>query len=364
MKKLIAILIITFLVLSIFFSLVTVVSAESFGTSVIVLPNGRKTVIEDNPYSIEIVSPQKTIGDYAVLSIQKEDCAFDIPYIQTDQQLNIDIVANNVPSGGGVRVVVGKWFEGTVHDTTLYQEPYLIGIGTLGKGEYTVNAYLIDSSGKILARDFIRGIGIGDIIFAIGDSITAGTDSYEYTADYPVNWLEASRISEDNRNFDTCGDYMSGDPRPSVDGFGVSLNDKLINHNGYPTFVMNMGVGSINSYQYLQRTQAQAWQDLYTQLKPNKYIVHLGSNDSCDGVDRCFASYSDASIQGIISGLDGDIYIVKPLLGSGWDNSIIDYDLDLQFVFENKQHLLVNSVHPNREGQDIISDLYFSLLTQ
>lgn len=363
MRKLIDILIILYLIFCIFFAINSVVYSESVNTSVIVLPNGRETYIENNEYNIEITSPQKTIGDYATLDIQKEDCSYDIPYTQTDQQLNIDIIADNVPVGGGVRVVVGKWFEGTVHDTILYQEPYSIGIGTLGKGEYTVNAYLIDSDGKILARDFIRGIGIGDIIFAIGDSITVGTDSYEYTTDYPANWLEANRVSEDSRNFDVCGDYMSGDPRPSVDGYGVLLNDKLINANGYPVYIHNMGVGSINSYQYLARVQTPEWQGLYNQLDPNIFIIHLGNNDSCDGINRCFSSYSDASIQSIASNLNGDIYIVKPLLGSGWENSSLQFDIDMQSEFSDKQYLLVNGVHPNQEGQDFIADLYFSLLT-
>lgn len=362
MKKLINVLIVLYLIFCIFFAISSVVYSESVNTSVIVLPNGREAYVANNDYSISIVSPQKSIGDYATLNIQKEDCSYDIPYIQTDQQLNIDIVADNVPAGGGIRVVVGKWFEGVVHDTILYQEPYSIGIGTLGKGEYTVNAYLIDSDGKILARDFIRGIGIGDIIFAIGDSITVGTDSYEYTTDYPANWLEANRVSEDGRNFDVCGDYMSGDPRPSVDSYGVSLNDKLINANGYPVYIHNMGVGSINSYQYLERTQTRPWQDMYNLLDPNIFIIHLGNNDSCDGVNRCFAEYSDSSILSIANSLDGDVYIAKPILGSGWGDSLISFDIDLHSAFVGKENLLVNGVHPNQEGQDLMSQLYFDLL--
>lgn len=235
--------------------------------------------------ALDITSPAAgVIGapDVATISIVDTDGTIYIPFIQTSPNLSVSASAGSAPVGGGVEFVLneGLGSEQSVIDLT---SSYGTTFSGLAKGEYTLDAYIIDTDGitRLLdeeSHDERTNIAIGDIITVIGDSVVAG---YSGTVDGGVvtSWLDADpgTASVDNRNFPQ---YNFGTELYS-ESYLTDLNDHLSDYFGYPVFLMNEGHGGQRADNYLTTDMASAdWQTRQTTLNANKWIVALGNNDA------------------------------------------------------------------------------------
>ena len=148
--------------------------------------------------ALNITTPARSVStapNVATLAITDEGGTFYIPYIQTSTTLSVSATAgaSYVPSGGGVEFVLNQGLSG---QQTLYSvggsSPYSVNFTNLAKGTYTLDAYIVDSNKVVQSgaynHDSETDIGIGDIITAIGDSITAG---YPVGVGQVSNWVQS-----------------------------------------------------------------------------------------------------------------------------------------------------------------------------
>src|SRR4029079_6711559 len=63
----------------------------------------------------------------------------------------------------------------------------------------------------------------------------------------------------------------------------ISLNNRLEAFNRYPVFILNDGVSAMTTSYYLIRMHNGQWQDRIAALQPNKWLIHLGTNDGTGG---------------------------------------------------------------------------------
>jgi hypothetical protein len=262
------------------------------------------------------VSASSTVATLAITNTAGK--TFYIPYIQTSSTLSISAsaVSSSVPAGGGVEFVLNQGLSG---QQTLYAlgggSSYNVNFTNLAKGTYTLDAYIVNASKVVQAgyHDQETDIGIGDIITAIGDSITAGFP-YWYSPVY--DWVSAGAagdpISSDGRNYPQY-DPNSGDYHP---GYLVELNNLLSTYYGYPVFIMNEGYSGITSGGYDSFMMTTQWQNRETALAPDKWLIHLGVNDANQSVAT--STYA-ANMQTIINNLitsysasSSEIFIADP----------------------------------------------------
>ena len=84
-----------------------------------------------------------------------------------------DIVVNataaGVPLGGGVVFILDLDKNGGISARD-YSTPYSFVFPAIGRGEHTIDAYIVDSSGnRLTSNGRISHIGVGDIVVAVGD---------------------------------------------------------------------------------------------------------------------------------------------------------------------------------------------------
>jgi len=130
--------------------------------------------------------------------------------------------ASGLPTGGGVEIVLdlGTASQRSVKDLSA---PYACVLTSVKLGEHTLDAFAVNSQGnRIAGPDHRERIGVGDILVAVGDSITAG-EVDDITSD---NW------SADGRN----------GPRNGFGGYEPILNDLLTASGGYPHSIPNEGL--------------------------------------------------------------------------------------------------------------------------
>ncbi len=176
-------------------------------------------------------------------------------HIQTSTTLAVEASVSNLAYGWGVQFVL----DADTSDSQVYIDkvaPYQGEFTNLSFGEHQVDAYIIDNTNMIQDgdenHDVVQNIAVGDIIVAIGDSITLG-----YGDDIPSN-----DVSLDGRN----------------DGGGYTpiLNDLLTEYKGYPHSVINEGLGSENTLEGLTRLPT----ILFNYPKASTYLILYGTNDS------------------------------------------------------------------------------------
>jgi len=174
-------------------------------------------------------------------------------HIQTGSTIIAKATAVNLESGWGVKFILDD------EDTVIIDntEPYEADFGSLSRGEHSIDAYIVDGSGKVQSgaenHDSVDHIGTGgDILVAMGDSITEG-----YADDDP-----SDDISADGRN-------IGG-------GYEPILNDLLTSEKGYPHSIINEGVGSEVSAGGLSRLQAV----LDKHPEATTYLLMYGTNDA------------------------------------------------------------------------------------
>jgi len=140
----------------------------------------------------------------------------------------VSVTATGVPPGGGVELVLDSGTSAQ-RSARILAPPYNWVFDHVPLGEHALDAYVIDAAGKRLpAHDRKQRIGMGDILVAVGDSITAG---------------EVDDITSDDWSAD-------GRDGPSQEGFGgyePILNNMLTSLAGYPHSVPNEGLAGETS---------------------------------------------------------------------------------------------------------------------
>jgi hypothetical protein len=327
--------------------------------------------------NILITSPARSVAgapQMATISIDRQECnsVFSIPYIQTSNVLTVNAVTRTIPNGDGVVFVLSNSLVGQLVQVSL-SPPFSATFTGLAKGEYRLDSYIVDPSNNIVAgelnHDYATNIGIGDIYVAIGDSITEGYDGVAYNTSAYTSWLQAPIASNDSRNFPQCG-ISSGfyqDHWQEV-SHHITLNNKLEAFFGYPIFILNEGVAGGTTNGYLTRMNNAQWQNRIAKLKPNKWLVHLGTNDG--GGSTTFQDL----MQGLVNILKGsyaangrDIILAVPQNGPSWQpyiNNLIsangltpgpDFN---SFYSNNTNPPLVMGVHPNIPGHEQMARLW------
>lgn len=271
---------------------------------------------------LTITIPSASVGgapDVATRAIVDENGTFYIPYIQTSSTLNVSASAGYVPAGGGVEFVLdeGLATEQAVIDLS---SAYTASFSGLAKGEYTLDAYVLDADGVTHVpdetfHDTRTDIGIGDIITVIGDSIVEGLRG---TVDggTVTSWLDADpgTVSLDNRNFPQYGLSST----TYNESFLTDLNDQLAAYYGYPVFLMNEGRGGSRADSYPTSVMSvAAWQSRQNALAANRWIVALGNNDGSTGHS---ASTYQADMTALLNTLVGTY-------GASYANTYVPYPL-------------------------------------
>ncbi len=289
---------------------------------------------------ITITSPLRSVSassTVATIAIPRSECSttFYIPYIQTSSTLSVStsVDSSGLPIGGGVKFVLTDSHSNT---TTLYDmsAPFAVSFTNLEKDEYTLDTYIVDSSQVVQSgvayHDTATNIGIGDIYVAIGDSVTEGYDGTAYNVSPYTDWTQAPVKSTDNRNYPQCG-ISSGfyqDHWQEV-SHHISLNNTLESYNDYPVFFLNEGVAGITSSGYITKMNTSAWQTPVTTLSPNKWLLHLGTNDG--GGSSGFKNNMQSIIDtlGVTYGASGrDIILAVPSKYNNWQPYINDLITD------------------------------------
>src|SRR5512141_344550 len=165
-------------------------------------------------YNIALTAPARSVSSaptQATIAVVDDTITFTIPHIQTSTTLPVSatVPSSILPSGGGVKFVLNEGLAGeTVQYSTGGASPFSTNFTGLAKGTYTIDVYVVNSSNVVQGsyHDEATGIGIGDIICAIGDSATAGRTSNDGgagSATAVLDWTTAveGEVSTDNRNF-------------------------------------------------------------------------------------------------------------------------------------------------------------------
>lgn len=271
---------------------------------------------------VTITSPAALVDaatDVATISIIDDVDTFFVPYIQTSTTLTVTAAAGTtVAAGGGVEFVLNEDLstERTVIDLTA---PYSATFAGLEKAEYTIDAYLLQADGSTRVdgatyHDERTNVAIGDIITAIGDSITEGTTS-TIDGGAVLSWLDADAgtVSLDNRQFPQYGAFGGGTYKES---FLTDMNDKLATLLGYPVFIMNEGVSGAEASLYATNQINAAWTVRQAALQPNKWLINLGANDAPDGDSAATYQTNIAALITTLITTHGaaasQIYLAKP----------------------------------------------------
>lgn len=328
--------------------------------------------------NVLITAPARSVSaapNVATVSIARQECntTFSVPYIQTTNTLNVSAVPSALPGGGGIKFVLNENLPGQTIQFSM-APPFRATFAGLAKGDYRVDAYIVDSSQNVVAgalnRDFLTQLGIGDIYVAIGDSITEGYDGVAYNVPPYTSWLPAPISSIDHRNYPQCG-ISSGAYQDHWQeaSHHITLNDRLEAFFDSPNFILNEGVAGINAGGYLSRMAGAQWQSRINALRPNKWLIHLGSNDA--GGSAAFQNTMQ-SIINILKNTYGaagtDIVLAVPQNKTNWQpyiNNLVSANglaagPDFNAFYLNHPTLLNtnNPVHPNAAGHAEMARLW------
>lgn len=183
--------------------------------------------------------------------------------LQTGTNLLVRVNAslNAAAHGGwGVRFLLdgGPSHGGRVMDR--YAAPYEATFTGVARAEHVVEGVLIDSAGNEVStpetRDQSVPVGVGDFTVAIGDSITAGSQT-GFGDDFP-------------------DDDTSWDGRNTGGGYVPVLNNLLTDVRGVPQMIVNHGVGGATSSYgaSLAPVVVSKWPEA------RRYLILYGMNDA------------------------------------------------------------------------------------
>jgi lysophospholipase L1-like esterase len=235
--------------------------------------------------NVTITSPARSNGaapSAASLSIVGDNVTTVHPWIQTSRALSpVATVTSGLPSGGGIRFDLTNI--GTSSTTTLYATggagPFSASFTSVPLGNYTLDAYMVDSAHVIQAgatnHDQVVGIGVGWIVVAVGDSITAG---YPLSEAAVLAWTDSGAVlSSDSRNFQTADNGAASGYRI---GYTVALNNYLSSSLGFPVLVYNKGYSGWTGTQILSTMQQSWWRTRVSAFSPSHFTINFGGNDA------------------------------------------------------------------------------------
>ena len=286
-----------------------------------------------------------------------------------------------LPAGGGVQFVLDQ---GQPSEQTAYSmsEPFQATF-TAAKGEHTLDASIVDAGRQVQSgpgdHDSATRIGIGDVIVAIGDSVTEGYDGTAYNVPPYTSWLEAPIGSADGRNYPQCGigTGFSRDHWQEASHL-VALGSALEQYTGYPVFILNEGVAGFTSGGYLARLSDPAWVARIRALHPDRWMIDLGINDDLQGIPRTtFQSNMQSIIDTLRTEFGADpaqITLALPSTGTGWQPYIdglvsangLDRGPDFSGFYANHASdspALTSGVHPTVAGHTQMARLWALSLT-
>ena len=235
------------------------VLVEAFGSQVVLEQNS--TVLVVKRFEVEL-RQQRGYIDNIFFSADGPYLRLLSPinyYLQQTDDLSVSAFATASSQVSGVKFVLREDDQNnpvTIGQYVDQTKPYGHIFYNLKKGEYAVEATLIDSNGQEIqnqfAIDIAAPVGIGDYYVAVGDSITAaGSDG-----------LASDNVSLDGRN--------------KGGGYPPILNNKLTSFRGYPHTVVNEGINGERSGDGLARISS-----VLDRHPRSKYILILyGTNDS------------------------------------------------------------------------------------
>lgn len=186
-------------------------------------------------------------------------------HIQTESSIIVKAETEDVlQNGWGVKFILDKGNNGEAVKIDNV-EPYEVVFDNVRMGEHTIDAYIIDDSnieqsGEENHDSVYRIRTGGELIVAIGDSITKGFPDYK---------------CNDNASI-YCMDNTSEDGRNTGGGFEPILNDLLTMEKGYPHSVLNEGVLGDTSQQGLDRLPS----IISSHPEATTYLIMFGTNDA------------------------------------------------------------------------------------
>ena len=294
--------------------------------------------------------------------------------VQTSSTITASAIASNVPVNGAVEFLLNG--ANSVIDST---PPYTASYSDVPPGNHTVDAIIRDAESVELARDTNINVGTqGDVVIAVGDSITNGTgDSYA-----------SDNLSQDGRII-------------ANQGFTTNLHDALNAVQSFPGIVLNEGIGGDES---VDASDLRITSILQRNSNANRALVLLGTNDAtaqipsglgCSGAS-CNGTYK-GNMQSLVNqinaaGLDTRVALLPPIFGNGGVpfadpatagrntnyieryNSVVLNELsnrqvgpDLYGYFlgsgTNRFSLFYDTLHPNSLGYAVIAQMWLNSLT-
>lgn len=246
---------------------------------------------------------------------------FKIPYIQTAPAVDATAVVQEAPAGARVRFVLDDAQE-QIDDAA----PFAASFTLAARGEHRLRAELLDAGGAVLASSQISPLGYGEVLVAVGDSITAGVGGYRVTPPgqtkfpsigpgpyiYPITRAAESPLaSADARDFYQQDNWQNADF--FFPSFHVRLNDELAGCAATPVFVLNDGFSGVrtgrNSSANTNNNLVQkmpAYRDHIARLGAQQVLLTVGANDVSGALDAStWAGDLNKAIDGLQSGNSG-----------------------------------------------------------
>ena len=233
---------------------------NAFGESLVLNSNSSAIIV--NEFSMKLAQQDGYI-DNIVYTIGEENSIIltlispQTGHIQSDNTIIVKANATLIYEGWGVKFILD---EGQLTEERIQTDkiaPYEVIFDAVNPGEHTIDVYIVDDTDTEQNtggnHDKVYNIGTGgEIIVAVGDSITMGFNDDDNTDD----------VSSDGRN-------IGG-------GFEPILNDLLTLEKGYPHSVLNEGMWGETSEQGLNRLST----IISSHPEASKYLIMFGTNDA------------------------------------------------------------------------------------
>jgi lysophospholipase L1-like esterase len=237
----------------------------------------------------------------ATLDVPGAGGAFSVPYVQASSELQYDLDVNAPPDRTTiVDVFLDQGLPGQ-QVARLRGPEYKGAFQGIGFGEHTLDARMYPPEPAFfapfaltrppVATTHLGHVGRGDVIVAIGDSVTEGLSGGPYPPGaldhlgYFPDWVAARNalgaiapdmVSGDGRQFPQAGASLHPASRP---GFVVPLGQMLAAQRGHPVLVINEGWSGITADGFDQVSGSQHFHDLVSAAQPNGWLINLGAND-------------------------------------------------------------------------------------
>lgn len=257
---------------------------------------------EIQPY-IRFTAPRSSVAaepNTATLDVPGAGGAFAVPYVQASSDLHYGLTLNGPPGQTIVDVFLDQGTPGQ-RVQRLRGPDYSGTFPNLAFGEHTLDALMYPPDEAFfapfalmrppVATTHLGHVGRGDVIVAIGDSVTEGLSGGPYPPGaldhlgYFPDWVAARNalgaiapdmVSGDGREFPQAGASLHPASRP---GFVVPLGQLLAAERGHPVVVINEGWSGITADGFDQVSGSQHFHDLVSATEPNGWLINLGAND-------------------------------------------------------------------------------------